>query len=793
MAGYHEDIVHIELESGTVFRSFMNHAIGAGDSRANRFGVRAYRNGAAENISGSVYGEFIRADGTTVAISGGTVSGNEAYVTLPAACYAVEGNFQLTIKASNAGEISTLRIVDGTVARTSTDAVEDPGDLIENIDELLADVAEATEGLDAISNQKVNKPTTSPNGTAGQLLRTNGDGTTTWVDAGNPTDAQTATAVSNWLAAHPEATTTVQDGAVTRAKLDSKLKKIADWNVPARFYFPDLSAGTYSQSCALVTIGSETMLFDAGKAEDWSLYQAWLDGLQTEGVFSNIDYIFISHYHLDHIGCLENILGRYAHAGCHAYIPPTIEGHAAEQEYLVTVYANITSILSTAGVTTHVVTSDTTVSTATDFAEVELFNTTSADYLYYDGLYSGSDAIYNNYSLCALIRTGDLYSMFPGDIQSDAQKRIMATRGTLPRLFVYPVHHHGIQSDDYVPYLNAIDPQYNVVSTSQNRILISATSSSGMNYFNGQKGTTAYDEYRYACDGESGQVIRGREIQKIGFYYFNVDVYVDNEYTGTVRDGTEDHPFTQISEAIAFINRGSNLRFRIRVKGTATRYDFMWLRDYLAPVEFIGYKGTANVFPSVHGGYIGEGVNVSISNFIFDGDGRDQYDFHPLLFVWASNVYMNNCTFDGANVPADYAAKKIGLYIQETREVYMTGCTFSNLVNGARAYRYGGLTSAGTTFDTISSSGYNLINMEVRLRGLDTVSAIGTGKWMLSAATGGATPLITDSGCITTAMAALISKQATSQPFYVNDSHPACVLAKSKIYDLFSGDEVTIS
>lgn len=65
------------------------------------------------------------------------------------------------------------------------------------------------------------KPATD--GTSGQLLRTNGDGTTQWVSQGLPTDAQTAEAVTAWLNVHPEATTTVQDGSITEAKLNSLL------------------------------------------------------------------------------------------------------------------------------------------------------------------------------------------------------------------------------------------------------------------------------------------------------------------------------------------------------------------------------------------------------------------------------------------------------------------------------------------------------------------------------------------------------------------------------------------
>ena len=43
-----------------------------------------------------------------------------------------------------------------------------------------------------------------------------------------PTDAQVTTAVDAWLDDHPEATTTVQDGAITKAKLDSSLKGTVD-------------------------------------------------------------------------------------------------------------------------------------------------------------------------------------------------------------------------------------------------------------------------------------------------------------------------------------------------------------------------------------------------------------------------------------------------------------------------------------------------------------------------------------------------------------------------------------
>lgn len=88
---------------------------------------------------------------------------------------------------------------------------------------------------------KVNQPKDEhnqyTNGDPGQLLRTNGDGSTEWSDVGLPTDEQTAQAVNDWLDNHPEATTTVLDGSLTEAKFSDplKLKAIKDYVTPQMF------------------------------------------------------------------------------------------------------------------------------------------------------------------------------------------------------------------------------------------------------------------------------------------------------------------------------------------------------------------------------------------------------------------------------------------------------------------------------------------------------------------------------------------------------------------------------
>ena len=122
MAIYKEDLADIELTSGSIHRTFLNHSIGKGDIKENRFGVRLFRNGQAENI-GSGYscaGYFTKADGTVVTLSSSNagVSGNTAWVTLTEACYTVEGKFTLAIKVTGGGVTTTMRIVDGMVDNT---------------------------------------------------------------------------------------------------------------------------------------------------------------------------------------------------------------------------------------------------------------------------------------------------------------------------------------------------------------------------------------------------------------------------------------------------------------------------------------------------------------------------------------------------------------------------------------------------------------------------------------------------------------------------------------------------
>lgn len=90
--------------------------------------------------------------------------------------------------------------------------------------------------LDAALNEKAEAvdviPKPAAEGTTGQILRIDEEGDPAWSDVGTPTEEQVGDAVGAWLTAHPEATTTVQDGTINYNKLDVNLKGHADAIAP---------------------------------------------------------------------------------------------------------------------------------------------------------------------------------------------------------------------------------------------------------------------------------------------------------------------------------------------------------------------------------------------------------------------------------------------------------------------------------------------------------------------------------------------------------------------------------
>ena len=134
------NLIDIDLNKSMIHRGWLNHSIGQADNKADAFGIRVFRDGAAVSLSGaSVQGFFRNAEGTNIAItSGNSISGNTATVILPQACYNVEGKFTLAIKLIASGITGTMRIVDGMVDNTNTGNAVAPTGTVPTYQEVLS-------------------------------------------------------------------------------------------------------------------------------------------------------------------------------------------------------------------------------------------------------------------------------------------------------------------------------------------------------------------------------------------------------------------------------------------------------------------------------------------------------------------------------------------------------------------------------------------------------------------------------------------------------------------------------
>ena len=140
MAFYKQDIVDINLNTGNIHRSFLNHAIGYKNDDADRFGIRTFRDGVPQDLTGaSCQAVFMAPNGSKIALTSyGTVSGNVAYVTLPPACYDYEGQFCLAIQLVGGGVTGTMRIVDGMVVNTGASGTVAPTSSVPTYQEIIA-------------------------------------------------------------------------------------------------------------------------------------------------------------------------------------------------------------------------------------------------------------------------------------------------------------------------------------------------------------------------------------------------------------------------------------------------------------------------------------------------------------------------------------------------------------------------------------------------------------------------------------------------------------------------------
>ena len=129
-----------------------------GDDKGAVVGVRLYDNGTPYSGGGGVAGAVKRSDGGLVALTG-TISGNAASVTIPAAALAYPGPIGIRVVLTQGGSTTTVLKVIYSVDDNAGTPV-DPGNIVPSYEELLGEI-DAMRTATAAANTAANNANTA--------------------------------------------------------------------------------------------------------------------------------------------------------------------------------------------------------------------------------------------------------------------------------------------------------------------------------------------------------------------------------------------------------------------------------------------------------------------------------------------------------------------------------------------------------------------------------------------------------------------------------------------------------
>lgn len=634
-------------------------------------------------------------------------------------------------------------------------------------------------------------------GAEGDLLTSNGDGTTSWKPFDEAVTNIVVDTVNEWLENHPEATTTVMDGAITPAKLDTELYNFYKDMGHVQFFVPPICTETeYASGCTcLMVTPTETVLFDTGEAHHATEIIDYYTNLLTYNVFSNIDKIIISHYHYDHVDNLEAILQAIPHDNCKIYLPISPSGYyaGAVSTDLLEDYNETIRVATDYNLTMITVDSDRTI-TIDNLVSINLFNSDPTSYAYY----SDNQFPYNDYSMVALIRVGTNYAMMPGDLGLEGQKRVM-TYKDLPRVMFYLVHHHGVNNGmqgsdtnkDYTPFIYKINPLYAVVPADYNTHRTYCQYGVFQKLFTGFLGSTAFDSYSFTMGDFGGAITHGMALYNGGIYDSYITLYVDNSYNGIIHDGTQTHPFTDINEAIGFIKETRAVKYYIRVYKTSTPYRGIICRDIHMAVNIRAFENENK--PTIISAIVENCHKIEFSYMDFKGAGISGYPSsgnYTTMLLNSSDVILSACTLNGE----ENTAGSVAVCLTNVN-LKINTATVSNYVDGFRPYGTSMksiIECVNLTADHVGETTDHALfyNLDTEIYIQNNFVYTNVGMIVLGNLDRGM-PLFVHKNVLTPAFALLCSASVYSRPQYYDSTHPIVMISNRTLYDILTGSAIT--
>ena len=199
----------------------------------------------------------------------------------------------------------------------------------------------------------------------------------------------------------------------------------------------------------LISPNGETALFDDGVYTDCSVIKSYLQGL---GI-TTVDYHFLSHYHADHLGCIDDLAAIGITIGTAGYDRGYSYSSGTYTSYVNTLGAKRTTIAKGQVITL-------------DAGSANPVTVTCID-LNGAGVYSVNGSDENAKSVCLLVSYGSYQEEIDGDLTGDpaSGNDVETTVGPeVGDIEVYKCHHHGSRYSSNDNWLSATTPEVCVIS-----------------------------------------------------------------------------------------------------------------------------------------------------------------------------------------------------------------------------------------------------------------------------------------------------------------------------------------
>ncbi len=196
----------------------------------------------------------------------------------------------------------------------------------------------------------------------------------------------------------------------------------------------------------LISPNGQTALFDNGVYTNCTYIKSYLQGLAV----TSVDYHFLSHYHADHLGCLDDLAA--------INIAVATAGYDRGYSYSS---ASYTTYVNTLGAKRQTIAAGQTITLDAASANpvtIQCVNLNGA------GVYSPTGSDENAKSAVYKVSYGGFSEVIGGDLTGDGSTDVETTMGALVGdVDVYKVHHHGSRYSTNDNWLGAIRAEVAVI------------------------------------------------------------------------------------------------------------------------------------------------------------------------------------------------------------------------------------------------------------------------------------------------------------------------------------------